>query len=63
VLKRDVELQLTVKSFVCEKYLDILQGVNCLPNLEELFASSNRLQRVDSLAKCKKVLLMFKFYR
>jgi len=35
--------------------------VNCLPNLEELFASSNRLQRIDSLAKCKKVFICFNF--
>jgi len=32
-----------------------VQAVNCLPNLEELYLSSNRIQRLDSLAKCKKV--------
>ena len=35
--------------------------MNCLPNLEELFASSNRIQRIDSLAKCKKVYLFLNF--
>jgi len=38
-----------------------MQGVNCLSNLEELFVSSNRIERIDSLAKCKKVLLCCKF--
>lgn len=62
-------------SGTCVKFSDILncknvllcihctvQGVSCLPNLEELYATSNRIQRVDCLAKCKKVYLLSSFH-
>ena len=33
------------------------QAVNCLPNLEELFARNNRIETVSDLSNCKKVIL------
>ncbi|XP_013404126.1 protein phosphatase 1 regulatory subunit 7 isoform X2 [Lingula anatina] len=35
--------------------LDSLAALNCLPNLEELFATNNKLRTVTDLGRCKKL--------